>query len=149
MSSPAYYVDHICLAVRNVAAASAMLQRMLGYEPLTVPTTNTRQKVLVQFMRKAGSLDIKLIQPSCDDSPLVDFIKRSGGGLHHIALMTESVDGAVADLVDKGAKLITPSQPGEAFGSASIAFAFLGMGLNVELIDSDVRMMPFADSGQT
>lgn len=141
MSSPApsYQLDHVCLAVRKIAPARAVLERTLGYHARTEPVLNTRQQVVVQFMHKEGSLDIKLIEPASLDSPLVDFIKRSGGGLHHLAFKTETVADGVADLEQKGAKILAPPQPGEAFDEALIAFAFLGAGLNVELIDTDTR----------
>jgi methylmalonyl-CoA/ethylmalonyl-CoA epimerase len=139
MSQPSYQFDHVCLAVRSIGAARAALTKTLGYEARTEPVENTRQQVRVQFLRKQGSPDIKLIEPSSPSSPLVEFIKRSGGGLHHIAFKTESVPEAVEDLRAKGAKILTEPQPGEAFDEALIAFAFLGAGLNAELIDTDVR----------
>jgi methylmalonyl-CoA/ethylmalonyl-CoA epimerase len=134
-----YRLDHVCLAVRQIAPARAMLEKMLGYTPRTEPVLNTRQQVVVQFMSKAGSIDIKLIEPANLESPLVEFLKRGGGGLHHLAFRADSVADAVADLGGKGAKIITAPQPGEAFANADIAFAFLGFGLNAEVIDTDVR----------
>jgi methylmalonyl-CoA/ethylmalonyl-CoA epimerase len=145
-NDPSYTLDHVCLAVRKIAPARAMLERTLGYKARTEPVLNTRQQVVVQFMRKPGSLDIKLIEPAGLDSPLVDFIKRSGGGLHHLAFKTEDVASGVADLASKGAKTITAPQPGEAFDEALIAFTFLGAGLNVELIDTDARRSEIGDS---
>jgi methylmalonyl-CoA/ethylmalonyl-CoA epimerase len=136
---PSYRLDHVCLAVRRIAQARALLEKTLGYAPRTQPVENSRQQVNVQFMSKPGSLDIKLIEPSSPESPLIEFIKRSGGGLHHLAFHTESVSDAVADLEGKGAKIVAAPQPGEAFDDAYVAFAFLGMGLNVELIDTDAR----------
>jgi methylmalonyl-CoA/ethylmalonyl-CoA epimerase len=136
---PSYRLDHVCLAVRRLAQARAVLERTLGYTARTQPVENSRQQVIVQFMSKPGSIDIKLIEPSSLESPLIDFIKRSGGGLHHLAFRTESVDAAVTDLEGKGAKIVATPQPGEAFDDATVAFAFLGAGLNVELIDTDVR----------
>lgn len=138
-AQPDYQLDHVCLAVRKIAPARALLERVLGYRPRTNPVENTRQQVVVQFMSKPGSLDIKLIEPSSMDSPLVDFIKRSGGGLHHLAFRTQSVPAGAVDLEAKGAKILAPPQPGEAFDEALIAFAFLGAGLNIELIDTDAR----------
>ena len=137
--APAYDLDHVCLAVRKLGPARAVLERMLGYQVRTEPVENTRQQVIVQFMSKPGSIDIKLIEPSSAESPLVDFIKRSGGGLHHIAFKSQSVERAVDDLKGKGAKIVASPQPGEAFDEALIAFAFLGAGLNVEVIDTDAR----------
>jgi methylmalonyl-CoA/ethylmalonyl-CoA epimerase len=139
VSAPDYRLDHVCLAVRKIAPARAMLEKMFGYTARTEPVENTRQQVIVQFLRKEGSIDIKLIEPSNFDSPLVEFIKRGGGGLHHLAFRTESVADAAADLAQKGAKIVAAPQPGEAFDDAQIAFAFVGMGLNAELIDTDAR----------
>jgi len=138
-TEPDYKLDHVCLAVRKLAPARAMFEKMFGYVARTEPVVNTRQQVVVQFLRKPGSIDIKLIEPAGLDSPLVEFIKRSGGGLHHLAFRTQSVAAAVADVEGKGAKIVTHPQPGEAFADADIAFAFVGMGLNVELIDTDER----------
>ena len=137
--APDYRLDHVCLAVRKLAPARAMLEKMLGYRARTEPVENTRQQVVVQFMSKPGSIDIKLIEPASMESPLVEFLKRSGGGLHHLAFRTGSVTDAVADLAAKGARIVAPPEPGEAFDDAAIAFAFLGQGLNAELIDTDRR----------
>src|SRR5687767_13794409 len=104
--TPDYRLDHVCLAVRKLAPARDMLEKMLGYRARTEPVENTRQQVVVQFMSKAGSIDIKLIEPSSFESPLVEFLKRSGGGLHHLAFRTQSVEAGVADLGAKGAKIV-------------------------------------------
>jgi len=139
--APDYQLDHVCLAVRKIAPARAMLEKMLGYTARTEVVTNTRQQVNVQFMRKAGSIDIKLIEPSSLSSPLVGFIKERGGGLHHLAFKTQAVAAGVQDLESKGARVLAAAQPGEAFDEADIAFAFLGAGLNIELIDTDQRRL--------
>lgn len=136
---PNYQLDHVCLAVRKLAPARSVLERLLGYQARTEPVENTRQQVIVQFMSKPGSIDIKLIEPSGPHSPLIDFIKRSGGGLHHLAFKTESVEQAAMALEAQGAKILAAPQPGEAFDDALIAFVFLGAGLNVELVDTDAR----------
>lgn len=139
--APDYRLDHVCLAVRKIAPARAMLEKTLGYTARTEVVTNTRQQVNVQFMRKPGSIDIKLIEPSSLSSPLVEFIKERGGGLHHLAFKTQNVAEGVQDLESKGARVLAAPQPGEAFDEADIAFAFLGAGLNVELIDTDRRRL--------
>lgn len=139
MSDADYRLDHVCIAVRKLAPARAMLEKTLGYRARTEPVENTRQQVVVQFLSKPGSIDIKLIEPASMDSPLVDFIKKGGGGLHHLAFRTDSVEKAATELAGKGARIVAAPQPGEAFDDTSIAFAFLGLGLNIELIESDAR----------
>lgn len=137
--APDYQLDHVCLAVRRLAPARQLLEKFLGYRARTEPVENTRQQVIVQFMSKPGSIDIKLIEPSSSQSPLVEFVARGGGGLHHLAFRTGSVPAAVAQLQQQGARILAPPAPGEAFDDHLIAFAFLGAGLNVELIDTDER----------
>ena len=131
-------IDHVAVAVRSVEAAADRLCEMLGYARRTAAVTNTRQKVVVLFLRKAGSIDIKLIAPSQDDSPLWDFV-RKGGGLHHVAFKVADVEAATAALSGKGARVVAAPAPGEAFDDNLIAFCYLGLGLNVELIDTDAR----------
>jgi methylmalonyl-CoA/ethylmalonyl-CoA epimerase len=90
-------------------------------------------------MSKAGSIDIKLIEPSAPESPLIEFMKKRGGGLHHLTFRTESVVVAASDLEAAGARVIAAPQPGEAFGDSPIAFMFIGSGLSIELVETDER----------
>lgn len=131
-------LDHVAIAVRNVDAAADRLCAMFGYARHTAKVTNTRQQVNVLFLRRAGSLDLKLIEPSGDASPLWDAV-RKGGGLHHLCFKVDDVETASETLRDRGARLIAPPQPGEAFDDHLIAFLYAGLGLNIELIDTDER----------
>ena len=132
-------LDHIAVAVRSVDAAADRLCALLGYTRKTTKVTNTRQRVNVVFLSKDGSLDIKLIEPADAESPLWDFVQK-GGGLHHVAFKVPDVATACADLEGRGARVIAQPAPGEAFADSLIAFLYLGMGLNVEVIDTAVRL---------
>jgi len=131
-------IDHIAVAVRSIDAAAERLSALLGYVRKTTKVTNSRQKVNVVFLSKQASLDIKLIEPSDAESPLWDFV-RKGGGLHHLCFKVPDVATACADLAGKGARVIAQPAPGEAFDDHLIAFLYLGLGLNVEVIDTDDR----------
>jgi len=131
-------IDHIAVAVRSIDAAAERLSALLGYVRKTTKVTNTRQKVNVVFLSKEASLDIKLIEPSDAESPLWDFV-RKGGGLHHLCFKVPDVATACAELAGKGARVIAQPAPGEAFDDHLIAFLYLGLGLNVEVIDTDDR----------
>ena len=131
-------IDHIAVAVRSIDAAAERLSALLGYVRKTTKVTNTRQKVNVVFLSKEASLDIKLIEPSDAESPLWDFV-RKGGGLHHLCFKVPDVATACAELAGKGARVIAQPAPGEAFDDHLIAFLYLGLGLNVEVIDTDAR----------
>ena len=90
-------IDHLGIAVRSVEAAADRLATVLGYERKTTKVHNTRQRVNVLFLQKAGSLDLKLIEPADDQSPLVDFV-RKGGGLHHLCFKVPDVSQACTTL---------------------------------------------------
>lgn len=131
-------VDHIGVAVRSVDAAADRLCALLGYARRTTKVANSRHKVTVLFLRKENSIDIKLFEPLGEDSPTWDFV-RKGGGLHHIGFKVPNVFEACAELEQKRARVIVEPEPGEAFDGHPIAFLFLGLGLNVEVIDTAVR----------
>src|SRR5690606_10971103 len=93
-------IDHVCIAVRAIDDSAPRLCELLGYREKTHKVTNTRHKVNVKFLQCEGSIDIKLIEPSDDDSPLWDFI-RKGGGLHHLCFNVPDVTQACGELVRK------------------------------------------------
>jgi methylmalonyl-CoA/ethylmalonyl-CoA epimerase len=137
--APELRIDHVCVAVKSIEEAQARLCRLLGYRPRTAPVTNSRQRVRVVFLRKPGSLDLKLIEPSAEDSPLWGFLKKKGEGLHHVCLRTGSLDLDLPELARLGLRLLGAPEPGEAFDDHPIAFGYAGFGLNLEFVDTDIR----------
>jgi len=131
-------LDHVCIAVRSIDAAVTKLAPLLGYAARTRKVTNTLQKVNVVFLSKPGSIDLKLIEPSSDDSPLWASL-RKGEGLHHLCFRTDDTQVALAELCKHGLRVLSPPAPGEAFDDHLIAFGYAGCGLNIEVIDTDAR----------
>jgi methylmalonyl-CoA/ethylmalonyl-CoA epimerase len=140
-------IDHFGVAVRSIDVAADRLCALLGYTRRTAKVTNTRQRVNVMFLSKEASLDIKLIEPSDAESPLWDFV-RKGGGLHHLCFKVPDVTAACAALKGAGARVLAAPAPGEAFDDHLIAFVYAGVGLNVELIDTDVRRALLEEPGR-
>lgn len=132
------HIDHIAIAVKSIEAATARFAELFGYSPRTAVVTNTRQQVNVRFLAKAGSLDVKLIEPCGAESPLWTFLRR-GEGLHHVCFKVPDVPTACATLAEQGARVLSLPEPGEAFDDHLIAFCYAGMGLNIELIDTEAR----------
>jgi len=131
-------LDHVCFAVCSIDATAKVLEKYLEYQVRTTKVLNSRQQVVVQFFSKHGSLDIKLIEPENKSSPLINFLKK-GEGLHHLGFKTMSVTAELEEMKEKGARITAKPQPGEAFDEELIAFAYLGGGVNIELIDTDKR----------
>lgn len=131
-------IDHIGIAVRSLDVAVHYWEDVFGYHQATELVTNSRQKVDVIFMEKDHSLPVKLISPSCDDSPLCRFLAR-GEGLHHLCFRCGDLASTLTELSAKGLRTTVPPEPGEAFDDEPIAFLFARMGLNVEIIDTMKR----------
>ncbi len=104
-------LDHVCIAVRSIDSAIVKLTCLLGYKRRTARVTNSRQKVNVVFLSKPGSIDIKLIEPSSEDSPLWASL-RKGEGLHHLCFRTDDTATALEDLAAAGCESCRPRLQG-------------------------------------
>lgn len=131
-------IDHIGVVVKSLKEAIIHWETFFGYHQATEIITNTRQQVHVVFMEKDNSITVKLVEPVDNESPVSAFA-RKGGGVHHLCFRCPSVDDELERLNSLGARVLFPSQPGEAFENQKIAFLFCKMGLNIELIDTEKR----------
>lgn len=130
-------IDHIGVAVKSIEKGIAFWEKSFGYEQATELVINTRQKVKVVFLKKDGNIDIKLIEPLDETSPIYAFTQK-GGGVHHLCFKCDDMDDELERLRTLGLRVITKPQPGEAFDNENIAFLYSN-GLNIELIDTDKR----------
>ena len=131
-------IDHVGIAVEHLEKSIEQWRSVFGYEQMTDIVVNTRQKVRVVFLRRSNSINIKLIEPVDESSPVFAFV-RKGGGLHHLCFKCDNVNVKLEELKTLGMRVVAPPQPGEAFDNEAIAFLFAKNGLNVELIDTDKR----------
>jgi methylmalonyl-CoA/ethylmalonyl-CoA epimerase len=128
-------LDHIGIVVRSLEDGIEQWTTLFGYRKNSDIVINTRQKVRIVFLSKKNSLPVKLVQPVAEDSPVYRFAGK-GGGLHHLCFHCDSLDEAVAQLKQKGARFVTPPEPAEGFNNHRIAFFLTQNNLNVELIDT-------------
>ncbi len=131
-------IDHIGIVVKSIEKGLKTWIDIFGYSQFTEVILNKRQKVRVVFLVKDDSLQVKLLEPADETSPIYT-LSRSGGGLHHICFKCDDIKNETKRLSDKGLRVIASPQPGEAFENEFIAFLFAKQGLNIELIDTDKR----------
>jgi methylmalonyl-CoA/ethylmalonyl-CoA epimerase len=131
-------IDHICFAVKHTEEAVAYWEKVFGYSRMTKTVENKLQKVLVTFLKKEGSLTVKLIEPFEGNTMLQNFISRDGG-FHHICFRCDDIRDKIEELKGLNLRLIAPPQPGEAFNNHEIAFMMAKYGMNIELIDTDEK----------
>ncbi len=98
-------IDHVAIAVSDLAPAAAALGRLFGL------STGTRelvadQKTEVMFLHPdQDQAAVELICPS-GNVGLERFLTRRGPGLHHVCFEVEDLDAALADLKAAGVALI-------------------------------------------
>jgi methylmalonyl-CoA/ethylmalonyl-CoA epimerase len=120
MSFKVLKVDHIGIAVKNLEEAKKFYVEKLGMTHLPEDEIVEQQKVKVCFF-PCGDSEIELLESTADDGPVAKFIEARGEGIQHIALRVDNVANAIADLKEKGVRMIDEA-PRYGAGGASIAF---------------------------
>ena len=131
-------IDHIGLVVKSIEKGIEHWEKVFEYRKMTEVVVNSRQKVKVVFLCKENSLTVKLLEPIDEKSSVYKFAMK-GGGLHHICFKCNDMNKELQRLSEMGLRILTPPQPGEAFENENIAFIYAKHGLNIELIDTDLR----------
>lgn len=131
-------IDHVGIVTKSLEKGLKLWIETFGYHQKTAEVINTRQKVKVVFLEKEGSIDIKLLEPVDDSSPVYRFALK-GGGLHHLCFKCGALDSKLVELKEDGFRILAAPEPGEAFDNENIAFIYATQGLNIELIDTDKR----------
>ncbi len=112
-------IDHIGIAVQNLAESLTFWQSALGVELHGIEEV-TEQKVKTAFL-PVDDTEIELLEPTSSDSPVARFIEKRGEGLHHVAIRVDDIDAALAELKAKGVQLIDET-PRRGAGGTRIAF---------------------------
>jgi len=131
-------IDHIGIVVKSIDKGIEHWEQVFEYRKMTDIVVNSRQKVKVVFLCKKDSLTVKLIEPVDESSPVYKFALK-GGGLHHICFKCKDMNKDLERLKEMGLRVLTEPQPGEAFENENIAFIYAKHGLNIELIDTDLK----------
>ena len=114
-------VDHIGIAVNDLDETQNFWTA-IGL-PCTGQETVAEQKVTTTFNPTPNGSEIELLAATEPDSPLAKFIEKNGGrgGIQHIALRVDDLPAAIAELQEKGIRMID-TKPRKGAGGADIAF---------------------------
>jgi methylmalonyl-CoA epimerase len=112
-------LDHVGIAVKDLQAALAFYRDALGLHVET-PEDVPAQKVRAHFL-PVGQSSLELLEATSSDSAIAKYIEKRGPGLHHITLRVDDIAAALAQLKDKGARLVD-EQPRPGAEGALVAF---------------------------
>jgi methylmalonyl-CoA epimerase len=97
-------IDHIGIAVKSLAAAKAIYEK-LG---LSISPEETVEPERVRVvMVPVGESRIELLEATSADSTIAKFIAKRGEGLHHVCLRVTDLPAAVAELKKDGVRLVS------------------------------------------
>ena len=100
----AFSIDHLGIAVKSLAAAKAIYQK-LG---LSVSAEETVEQEKVRLvMVPVGESRLELLEPTSEDSTIAKFIAKRGEGLHHVCLRVPDLAAAVTRLKKDGVRLVS------------------------------------------
>ena len=117
MAEPLGKLDHIGIAVHNVAEARKFFEGVLGAKfdhEADSPQAGYKLAVL-----QLNGLTLELLEPLGADSFLHKFLEKRGEGMHHLTFNVPDSRGKVAELKSAGVRVVDetewPSGAYEAF----------------------------------
>jgi methylmalonyl-CoA/ethylmalonyl-CoA epimerase len=103
-------LNHVALAVNDIAAASRLYREALGAE-VSPPVAQPEHGVTVAFIDLPNT-KIELLEPLGEGSPIRSFLdKNPGGGMHHVCYEVEDIRAARDRLVASGARVLGAGEP--------------------------------------
>ncbi len=115
-------VDHIGIAVPDLQAAKKFYEETLGIKITKPDEVIDEQKVKVSFV-PCGEVELELLESTTDDGPIARYLAKNGGhaGIQHVALNVSDIKAAIAEMQEKGVRMID-NEPRYGAGNSSIAF---------------------------
>jgi methylmalonyl-CoA/ethylmalonyl-CoA epimerase len=130
---------HVGVAVPDLSAAGEALESIFGYRVISGPFDDPIQKVTVNFMTQSDNdaVELELIMPLTEDSPLRTMLNKNGGGAYHLCFETNDIEAALAHVRSKGCVLVSNPVPAVAFGGRRIAWFYTRTRQLFELVEQE------------
>lgn len=103
-------LNHVAIAVRDLAAATAVYANTLGAK-VTEPQAQPEHGVTVVFIELPNT-KIELLEPLGEKSPIAKFLEKSPeGGIHHVCYEVDDIIAARDRLKAEGARILGDGEP--------------------------------------
>lgn len=97
-------VEHIGIAVKDLAIANEKYTQLLGVAPYKMEQVMS-EGVNTSFF-KVGETKIELLEATRADSAIAKYIEKRGEGMHHIAYAVADIRVAMEEAVSQGFRLL-------------------------------------------
>jgi methylmalonyl-CoA/ethylmalonyl-CoA epimerase len=124
-------LNHIAIVVRDIEESLKFWEESLGLtldNIEVVPSQNSR----VAFI-PVGDSEVELVQPTSNETGLAAYLEKRGEGMHHLCMEVDDIDAKLAELKEKGVRLI--NETAEVLPGRKMAFIHpkAGNGVLIEL----------------
>jgi methylmalonyl-CoA/ethylmalonyl-CoA epimerase len=103
-------LNHVAIAVPDLAAASAVYRDTLGAN-VGQPAALPEHGVTVVFI-DTGNTKVELLEPLGEGSPIAKFLENNpSGGMHHLCYEVDDIIAARDRLIAAGARILGDGQP--------------------------------------
>jgi methylmalonyl-CoA/ethylmalonyl-CoA epimerase len=103
-------LNHVAIAVRDIAKAAAVYRDSLGAE-VSAAVPQPDHGVTTVFITLPNT-KIELLEPLGEGSPIAKFLERNpDGGIHHVCYEVEDILAASAKLKAQGARVLGDGAP--------------------------------------
>jgi len=110
-------VEHVAIALRDMGPSKALLEQAFGLKMEYQEQIGATKLA----MYPVGETYIELLQAVGPESGVAKWIAEKGESLFHLCFEVEDIDGALAELKQKGIKLLDQT-PRSGHGGSRIAF---------------------------
>lgn len=103
-------LNHVAIAVRDLAKSSAVYAQTLGAK-VSAPQPEPAHGVTVVFVELPNT-KIELLEPMGETSPIAKFLERNpDGGIHHVCYEVDDIIAARDKLKAEGARVLGDGEP--------------------------------------
>jgi methylmalonyl-CoA/ethylmalonyl-CoA epimerase len=106
------HFDHAGIATADADGLAALYRDLCGCE---VAHTETFDGMTVVFLDVGGSY-FELLEPLESTGAIASYLEENGPGIHHLALATEDIDGALERALELDLRLIDTEPRAGAWG---------------------------------
>jgi methylmalonyl-CoA/ethylmalonyl-CoA epimerase len=98
------HIEHIGIAVKDLDAAIAYYEKVLGLTCYHVEEVADQQVKTAFF--QVGQTKVELLESTSPEGTIAKFIDKRGEGLHHLAFAVDSVQSALDEAAEQDLRLI-------------------------------------------
>ncbi len=97
-------VEHIGIAVRDIAASNDLFAKLLNVQPYKAETVES-EGVTTSFFQ-VNKTKIELLEATNPESPIAKFLEKKGEGIHHVAFEVDDIIAEMERLKNEGFTLL-------------------------------------------